>query len=149
VTAGTLDSLSFPSAYYELELIDDIGFAMSINEDVASREFVKKSKAAGAITKMDAVIKSPIPTTAYTAVFLEEIADDTMGIVFYNDDERLDAISFSEMVIFDYQVSYFCFGKDLRNRIVVMDLVEEGKRCKKPLVRKATKLTKIKKLVDY
>lgn len=146
---GTMDSISSPTAYYALELIDDIGYTVAINNDVISREFIKKSKSVGAITKINAVFKGAILTSGITAAFLEKLSDDTMGVVFYKDDKRLDIIPLSKMIIFDYEVSYFCFGKDHKNSVVVMDIVEEGKRCKKPLVRKAAKLNKSKKLIDY
>jgi hypothetical protein len=143
------DSIALPSYYYELELIDDIGYATLINEDIVSREYVKISKSAGAITKINAVLKNAPSSIGTTTAFLESTSDNTIGVVLYNSHERIVTIPFSEMTIFDYQVSYFCFGKDQRNQVAVMDLVEEGKRCKRPLVKKAKKLTKIKRLVDY
>lgn len=143
------DSIALPSYYYELELIDDIGYASLINKDIVSREYVKISKSAGAITKINAVFKNAPSPIEFPTAFLESTSDNTIGVVLYNGDERIVTIPFSEMTIFDYQVSYFCFGKNQRNQVAVIDLAEEGKRCKRPLVKKAKKLTKAKKLVDY
>lgn len=143
------DSIQRPLFYYEIELIDDIGYAKLLNEDITSREYVKSSKNAGAITKLKMVPRINISSEGMTTVFLEIFSNNGQGIVLYEKDEPTLEIPFSEMIVFGYEVSYFCYGKDLRNQTVVMDLIEEGKSCKKPLVKKAHKLNKIKNLADY
>ncbi|WP_299676096.1 hypothetical protein [uncultured Dokdonia sp.] len=141
------DSENAPT-YFEIELIDDIGYASSINNDITSREYVKNSKKAGVISKIAMVSQGTIDIKNITSAFLEQIENQYV-INLYTNGELLTTLSFSEMTIFDYQTSYFCYGKNERNQVVVMDIVEEGKTCKRPLERKAKKLETIKKLADY
>jgi len=142
------DTTENKPTYFEIELIDDIGYASSINNDATSREYVKNSKKAGVISKIVMVPKSTISYENITSVFLEEM-DNQYVLNLYTDEEQIATLSFPEMVVFDYQISFFCYGKNERNQVVVMDITEEGKPCKRPLERKAKKLETIKRLVDY
>ncbi|GGG25184.1 hypothetical protein GCM10011344_27330 [Dokdonia pacifica] len=142
------DTTENKPTYFEIELIDDIGYASSINNDVTSREYVKNSKKAGVVSKIVMVSKSAVSFENMTSAFLEEIENQYVVNV-YNNEELLATLSFSEIVVFDYQISFFCYGKNQRNQVVIMDIVEEGKSCKRPLERKAEKLETIKKLIDY
>ncbi len=147
-TISYSDTIAKKSTYVEIELIDDIGYARAINEDIAIREYVKNSKKAGVVNRISMISKVVLNTTKMTSAFLEMI-DNQYMVTMYSGEDLLMRIPFSEMVIFDYQTSFFCYGKNERNQVVVMDITEEGKSCKRPLERKATKLLKIKKLVDY
>jgi len=142
-----LDEASSPT-YYVLELIDDIGYASSINTDIDTRTYVKNSKKAGVVSQISMISKRPISVADVTAAFLE-MEGDQYRIRLYKQEELLETLPFSEMIIFDYQTSFFCYGKNERNQVVVMDITEEGKTCKRPLERKARKLETIKRLVDY
>ncbi|WP_299213780.1 hypothetical protein [uncultured Dokdonia sp.] len=143
------DTIAKKPIYLEVELIDDIGYAQAINEDSTTREYIRNSKKAGVISKIAVVPEKVIDMTKMTTAFLEPIGNQTYALTLYNEKELLTTIPFSEMVVFDYQTSFFCYGKNQRNQVVVMDITEEGKACKRPLERKAQKLLKIKKLVDY
>jgi hypothetical protein len=143
------DSITKKPAYLEIELIDDIGYARAINEDSTTREYIINSKKAGVISKIVVTAKTAVDMTKMTTAFLEHIGNQTFALTLYNEKELLATIPFSEMVVFEYQTSFFCYGKNERNQVVVMDITEEGKSCKRPLERKAKKLQKIKKLVDY
>ncbi|MEP0262328.1 hypothetical protein [Dokdonia sp.] len=142
------DSQNKPT-YFEVELIDDIGYATAINNDISIREYVKNSKDAGVITKIAMVTMATIDMTGVTASFIEDTANKTYAVSLYKKEELVQTINFSEVVIFEYQTSYFCYGKNERGQVVVMDIVEEGKSCKRPLERKAKKLNTIKRLADY
>lgn len=143
------DTIAKKSTYLEIELIDDIGYAHAINEDSTTREYIRNSKKAGVISKIAVMPEKAIDMTTMTAAFLEPIGNQTYALTLYNEKELLTTIPFSDMVVFDYQTSFFCYGKNQRNQVVVMDITEEGKACKRPLERKVKKLEKIKKLVDY
>lgn len=143
------DDLAKKPTYFEIELTDDIGYATAINNDISSREYVKNSKDAGVITKIAMVTMATIDMTGITASFIEDTGNKTYIISLYKKEELVQTISFSDTVIFEYQTSYFCYGRNERGQVVVMDIVEEGKSCKKPLERKAKKLNTIKRLVDY
>lgn len=134
--------------YFEIELTDDIGFASMINQDTSIREYVKNSKNASAITKI-AVAGTSIDITEVTSSYLEVTENNNYVLRLYKEEDVLQSIPFSETLIFEYQTSFFCYGKNERGQVIVMDIVEEGKSCKRPLVRKAKKLNTIKKLADY
>lgn len=140
--------ITIPSFYYELELLDDAAYATLINNNVAAREFVKRVKNTAAVTKIK-MVTSEFLNIDNTRAYLEKTPNELVQAVLYDNNKTSTEVLFSDMIIFDYEISYFCFGKDQRNQIAVIDVVEEGKRCKRPLVKKAKKLTKIKNLVDY
>lgn len=136
------------TSYLEIELLDDIAFAHYINKDPTIRNYIQQSKKAGVITQVSALMSRGV-LQGYTTVFLENTSSENYDLVFYNGDILQDRIAFSVLDIFDFQVSYFCYGMDDKNQIAVLDLVEEGKRCKRPLERKVKNLRTIKKLIDY
>lgn len=142
------DNLEKKPTYFEVELTDDIGFASMINADTSIREYVKNSKNAGVITKI-AMVGTAINIAEVTSSYLEATGDNNFVLRLYKGEDVLQSIPFSGTLIFEYQTSFFCYGKNERGQVVVMDIVEEGKSCKRPLVRKAKKLNTIKKLVDY
>lgn len=136
------------SSYIEIELLDDIEFAHHINEDTTLSNYIQQSKSAGVITQVSGVVKREV-IQGSTAVFLENAGSQSFDLVFYNGDVPQERFPFNALNIFDFQVSYFCYGKNDRNQIRVLDIVEEGKRCKRPLERKVKNLLSTKKLVDY
>lgn len=147
-SSGNKEENSTSQMYLEIELIDDIAYAQAINQDIDLKNYVQQSKKAAVVTTLKCV-SNPL-LEGEGSVFLEttESGSFTMGI-YDGDDKKLNTIAFRDLDIFDYQVSYFCYGLDQRNQIAVMDLVEEGKHCKRPLERKVKNLTTTKKLVDY
>jgi hypothetical protein len=134
--------------YYEIELVDDIGFAQSVNNDRVLKSYVSQSKKAAVVTLIKCMLRNPILAEGGD-VYLEIGEHNTYELVVYNQDQIPERLKFNDLTVFDYQVSYFCYGKDHRNQIAVMDLVEEGKHCKRPLERKTKNLLSTKKLVDY
>lgn len=135
-------------SYIAIEIIDDIEFAKALNEDQTIRRYIQQAKKAGAITQINAVSSGAIPSDFSTA-YLENLGSKEPTIVFYQADQKLSSFSLSNFDVFDYQVSYFCYGLDERNQIAVLDIVEEGKRCKRPLERKVKNVLSTKRLVDY
>lgn len=148
-TIDYTDELEKKPTYFEVELTDDIGFASMINQDTSIREYVKNSKNASAITKIAMVGTATINITEVTSSYIEATENNKYVLTLYKGKDVLQSIPFSDTLIFEYQTSFFCYGQNEQGQVVVMDIVEEGKSCKRPLVRKAKKLNKIKKLVDY
>ncbi len=150
---GGIDSVASTavSSYtlLELELIDDVGYARTINNDQGARDYVKNAKKAGVITTISMLGTIDNDVLNAKDYFLSATDQGAYTIAYYNDQGELKTLSFADMTVFDFQVSYFCFGKDASGRIQVMDIVEEGKSCKRPLVAKAKKLQKTRRLIDY
>lgn len=134
--------------YLEIEIINDIELAQMINEDRTLKSYVQQSKKVGVITHLKATVNQSIPQNS-TAVYLEKESNEYYAITFYGGKELIGKIEFSELMVFDYQVSFFCYGIDNRNQISVIDLVEDGKSCKRPLKRKIKNLLDTKRLIDY
>ncbi len=135
--------------YLEIELIDDIAYARALDENISLKNYIQQSKKSAVVTKIHCTSGMAKELLGKT-VFLEIASNKEPFLVAYNSENKeVGRASFSTLSVFDYQVSYFCYGKDDRNQIAVMDLVEDGKHCKRPLERKVKNLTTIKKLVDY
>lgn len=140
------DSL-LPSHFYQLELIDDIGYTTALARDDNNQldNYLQGTKDARVVTQLlyqgDLLMMEPeasvfIQTSSKTGR-LEMVTQGGMPI------------ALSEGVIFDMKLSYLCWGKTERGRIAILDLVEEGKGCSGKLSRKRKKLTKEKNLYDY
>lgn len=135
--------------YIEIELVDDIAYASILNENIRIKNYIRQSKKSAVITKIHCTSGAATELLGMN-VFLEIESNKEPFLVAYNRKENEVArATFSSLHIFDYQISYFCYGKDHRNQIAVMDLVEDGKHCKRPLERKVKNLTSTKKLIDY
>lgn len=147
-TINYTDDLEKKPTYLEVELTDDIELASMINADTSVREYVRNSKNAGVVTKI-AIVVTAINLAEVTSSYLEATGGNNYVLRLYKGEDVLKTIPFSETLIFEYQTSFFCYGKNEKGQVAVMDIVEEGKSCKRPLVRKAKKLNSIKKLVDY
>ncbi len=143
------DSLIPTTTYFEVELVDDIGYIAAINKDQNILTYIRNGKKGGAITKVAMVPKKPMTINAGTHFFLEDIGNKTYAIGVYEKGNRIAQLMFSEMNVFKYQPSYFCFGESDTHEAIVMDLVEEGKSCKRPLRKKAKKVAKEKSIFDY
>jgi len=135
-------------SFLEIEIIDDIGFAQEVNADQSLKTYVTQSKKAGVVTTIRATSGNTFFSLGSTW-YLEIGEDSGYNLVNYEQDEITKEIPFSQLTVFEYQVSYFCYGLDDRNQIAVLDLVEEGKHCKRPLERNTKNLLSTKRLVDY
>lgn len=147
--AKETDSLMATRTYFEIELVDDIDYITAINKDQNILTYIRNGKKGGAITKVAMVPQKPMSIKAGAHFFLEDIGDKTYAIGIYENGTRIAQVLFSEMNVFKYQPSYFCFGESDTNEAIVMDLVEEGKSCKRPLRKKAKKVVKEKSIFDY
>jgi len=144
-----VDASASSYTYLELELIDDIGYARTINNDQKTRDYVKNAKKAGVVTRISLMGTIDPSVLGAKDYFMTATDQGSYSITYVQEDGALKTVSFKDMTIFDFQVSYFCFGKDASGRIQVMDIVEEGKSCKRPLVTKPKKLQKTRRLIDY
>lgn len=133
----------------EIELIDDIRYAAIVNSHALLRDYIKNSKRAAAVTRIRV---SGITMQSFEdadAYFMEDTGQHNYMLTTYKEGTLQNSIPFTLLEIVDYQVSYFCFGKDELGRINIMDLAEEGKSCKRPLEEKVKNLTKTKRLHTY
>ena len=142
------DSLSGAPVFWKIELIDDVNYAAMINENAGLRDYVKNAKNAGVITSIIVAGDDTIGMNQADIYFMES-KNSHQVLSSYKDGNMLSNIPFSKLNAVSYQVSYFCFGKDALGRIQIMDIVEEGKGCKRPLERKPKNLTKTKRLYSY
>lgn len=145
-----IDSLPNKPTFFEVELTDDIAYASAIRENANNGvyAFAKANKDTRVVTKLSLVFSGE-------GLPLDDVYYLTKG---KNGACQLEGVSlngnrklypFSDAVIFDYELSYFCWGTDTYGKINAFDLVEEGKSCKSPLSRRAKLFNKEKNLFNY
>ncbi len=140
------DSL-LPSHFYQLELIDDIGYttALATDDNNELDNYLQVTKDARVVTQL--LYQGNLLMTEPEASVFIQTSSKTGNLEMVTQDGM--PITLSEGIIFDMKLSYLCWGKTERGRIVILDLVEEGKGCRGTLSRKRKKLTKEKNLYDY
>lgn len=145
-----IDSLPHKPSYFEIELTDDIAFATSIREDdnKGVYAFSKANKNTRVVTKLSLVFKNDGPTNG-NIFYITKGNQGASQLETISKDGSRKLYQFSDAIIFDYELSYFCWGTDTYGKIAAFDLVEEGKSCARPLSRKAKTFNKEKNLFNY
>jgi hypothetical protein len=143
------DSLQQKPTYLTLEIVDDVVYADMINSQPALLEFIESSNDTRVLTAISFVVPTTVNIDLSHTFFLEADNNNTYRIVYYLENEIKGYFSFNEINVFDYQLSSFCWGLDKRGASKVMDIVEEGKSCDRPLKRSPEKLKKSTNLFDY
>lgn len=143
------DSLQQKPTYLTLEIVDDVVYSDMINSQPALLEFVEASNDTRVLTAISFVAPATVDIDVGHTFFLEADRNNTYRIAYYSENKKVGHFSFNELNVFDYQLSSFCWGLDKRGASKVMDIVEEGKSCDRPLKRSPEKLKKSKNLFDY
>jgi hypothetical protein len=145
-----IDSLPIKPVYFEVELTDDIAYATAIRKDENKGvyAFAKANKDTRVVTKISLVF--PDEGLATKAVYYVSKGKHGAGqlVALFHDGSQKQ-YQFSDAIIFDYEVSYFCWGTDDYGQIAAFDLVEEGKPCAHPLSRKTKTFNKERNLFNY
>lgn len=135
--------------YYEIELIDDVGYIKSINNDDVLTQFVQDNLQAGVVTRVSVAIRDGSDIAVGSSYFLKQSQDGVYHIEIQDATSGTNVISFSDFMVFDYDISSFCYGLNYNNEAQLVDLIEQGKSCKRPLRRTIKRLKKEKNLFDY
>ena len=143
------DSLKQKPTYLTLEIVDDVVYAEMVNNHAGLLEFVESTSDARVVTAISFAVPKGVGIDKGHTFFLEAHSNNTYRIAYYSENKKVGHFSFNEINVFDYQLSSFCWGLDKRGAAKVMDIVEEGKSCDRPLKRSPEKLKKSKNLFDY
>lgn len=145
-----IDSLPIKPSYFEIELTDDIAYATSLMEDgnKGVYAFAKANINTRVVTKLSMVFKDDGPTNG-NIFYITKGNQGASQLETISKDGSRKFYQFSDAVIFDYELSFFCWGTDTYGKIAAFDLVEEGKSCARPLSRKAKTFNKEKNLFNY
>jgi len=145
-----IDSIPLKPSYFEIELTDDIVYATSLMEDgnKGVYAFAKANKNTRVVTKLSLVFKDDGPTNG-NIFYITKGNQGASQLETISKDGSRKLYQFSDALIFDYELSYFCWGTDTYGKIAAFDLVEEGKSCARPLSRKAKTFNKEKNLFNY
>ena len=149
VTIKYHDSLKQKPSFLTFEIVDDVVYSEMINNPPGLLEFIESSNDTRVVTAISFVVRKTVNIDLSHTFFLEADNNNTYRIAFYSENERKGHFSFNELNVFGYQLSSFCWGLDKRGTAKVMDIVEEGKSCDRPLQRSPEKLKKSKNLFDY
>ncbi len=145
-----VDSLETKPKFIKLEVLDQLTVISELQKEHNTQTigYLKNQK--------DAAIVSTI-SLAYQADLLNEIGS-AEAVFLINDNYKqyslslvkngksYKTIALSDVTIFGYRLSYFCWGQNDKNRIVIFDIVDEADPCTKNTYRNASKA---KEKIDY
>ncbi|RZS98805.1 hypothetical protein [Aquimarina brevivitae] len=138
-----VDSIPNKPNYLQLQLIDRIAvleaLKTSANSSIANYiETQNDSRLVSAITVVfpktvqDEILKAD-------ALFLQNNRYKQYELALVKDGNRVQQISLQEAVVFDYELSCFCWGENKRRKIVLQALVDTNDSCPKGTYQSADK----------
>ncbi|MEM8845738.1 MAG: hypothetical protein AAGD17_01435 [Bacteroidota bacterium] len=141
------DSLPYKPKFLRLTLPDKVKLTQLLNEDghKALREYLVTDDAYKLVTQLDIA-----PTENELVNFLNaeaiQLERDNYGsqkLVLVNGEKRR-SFFFSELQVFDYAHSTFCWGEDVYHNKKIKSLITDGSRCPKGTFMKPKKMDKVK-----
>jgi len=138
-----VDSLPYKPKYIRLQLLDKIGATVQLNNKVNRnvREYLENDNAYKLVTRMD--ITAPDATMAQLLDANEILmaTNTAMGkhLVLSNGNQEIK-IGLSELQVFDYGFSSFCWGEDRYHRKQIEATLSENEKCPKGTFKKASKV---------
>ena len=145
-----VDSLPNKPSYYHIELVDDLAFLDLIQADKKGSLYtwILNEQAARVVTGVSMVFEEGVLDDSATFYLVkQDNLSPYIEMVSFNGQKQ--KINFSEELIFDYSLSFFCWGKDSYGRLEIVDLVEKGNSCSSSLEKNPDKLIKEKSLFNY
>ncbi|TAI48497.1 hypothetical protein [Flagellimonas allohymeniacidonis] len=139
------DSLPYKPKYVRLQLTDKVALTQMLNSEAheSLREYLTADDAYKLVTGLDLALSESelVVFLNAEAVQLQKDEYGSLKVVLINGNQQ-NSFFFSELQVFDYQLSSFCWGEDVLHRKKIKNLIAEGERCPKGTFLKARKMEK-------
>lgn len=128
----------------KFSIIDKIGVINQINDNHKLLENLKLTSQNKIVTEATIAFPKTIENIILQAdeVYLVQEKESALSLQLRNNNKISQTISFSEGKITAYKASQFCWGKSLKNKIEIFDLVLANSTCGAELYNSATKAKK-------
>ena len=136
------DSLPYKPKYLRVQLLDKISLAQLFNGEngKALRDYLQTDKDHKLVTSLDLALSETDITFFLQAQALQLQKDEfgTIQLVVFNGNTE-QRYYFSELEVFDYGYSSFCWGEDQFGNLKIANITPEGEKCPRGTFMKATK----------
>ena len=147
-----VDSLPYKPKYLRLQLVDKISLVQVLNagENKNVRSYLENDDAFKIVTRWDITATDALMVQLLEAdaVLMEENPQNKMQLVLIKDKKK-QLVSQSELQVFDYDFSTFCWGEDRYHNKRIETLLTGNARCPKGTYKKAVKVTSDKSYLKF
>jgi len=147
-----VDSLPYKPKYLRLDILDKIELVERLNDDQNKtvRSYLEndddyKIVTSISVTTTDALMVRLVEAQSVT---LEEVSPKKMQLVLTNDNKEY-LIALSELEVFDYGYSSFCWGEDRYHNKRIKTLNLGNEKCPKGTSKKASKVVADKSYLKF
>lgn len=138
-----VDTLPYKPKYIRLQLLDKIGSTAQLNNknNTHVREYLEDDAAYKLVTRIDITLPDEmIPQLlAANAIRMVENVNNGKHLILTTAGQE-SKISLSEIQIFDYGFSSFCWNEDRYHRKQIEAILPENEKCPKGTFKKASKV---------
>lgn len=137
------DSLLYKPKYLRLQLLDRLGLTQLLNNEQHDdlRSYISNDDGYKMVTGLNITVPEvEMPGFLQAeALQLQKDAYDNIILVVINGEFEKHYF-FSELHVFDYQYSNFCWGEDQYHNMIIENLISEDQKCPKGTYLKASKV---------
>ncbi|MFV8282622.1 hypothetical protein ACNKXS_13815 [Christiangramia marina] len=135
----------------KLKLADEIGYINSINNSKALRKYLTNTNNGVVVTEIKVSIPSSIALELINAeeVYLQNGSISAYTLTTYSSQTGYNRVSFKDGVILGFEVSNFCWIRNVRGDITAMAIVKKGKSCPGRTKRNSTNFDLEKDFKDF
>nr|WP_299067278.1 hypothetical protein [uncultured Allomuricauda sp.] len=137
------DSLPYKPKYLRLQLLDRLGLTQLLNNEQHDdlRSYIANDDGYKLVTGLNITVPEvEMPGFLQAeALQLQKDAYDNIILVVINGEFEKHYF-FSELHVFDYQYSNFCWGEDQYHNMIIENLISEDQKCPKGTYLKASKV---------
>lgn len=137
------DSLPYKPKYLRLQVVDKIDLVTRLNSknNTAVREFLENDHAYKIVTSLDVTMADAMLVQFLAASTISLQENTQMGahlVLTHNKQET--KVAFSEIQVFDFGFSSFCWGEDRYHRKQIETILSGTQKCPKGTFKKAAKV---------
>ncbi len=137
------DSLPYKPKYLRLQLLDKLGLTNLLNAEPhkALRSYISNDDGYKLVTGLNITVPETEMPSFLQAEAIQLQKDEYDNIILVIISGELERhYFFSELHVFDYQYSNFCWGEDRYHNMIIENLISEGQKCPKGTYLKASKV---------
>lgn len=146
------DSLPYKPKYVRVQLLDRIGLTNLLNTEANKelRSYISNDVGYKLVTGLNITIpETEMPSFLQAeAIQLQKDNYDNIVLVIING-ERKKEYFFSELQVFDYQYSNFCWGEDIYHNLIIENIISQGQKCSKGTYLKVSKIDNDKSYLKF
>lgn len=151
VNINYVDSIPNKPTYVELQIADKVALIKALNneENKAVKAYLSLNTNAQVLSSISLVFnqKDMESINQSDAAFLVENGLKTYALQLYKNKVKIQTISFSDGVVFEYQVTNCCWQENKKHQMDIVDLVSMYSNCPKNTSRSSKKAKK--KITNY